>query len=175
MKLFTLLIIFQIKHFLADYPLQTPYMLGKFKEEGWVGPLSAHAGVHAVFTMFIVLFYGNIVNNSNSLIVLVVAILAGLFDFVVHFTMDRIKSSPKMLGRYKNLSGMEYLSLLGQEQDLLSSKKDGDFIPLSEEDRKEYLDTIKERYKSNKLFWWSLGFDQAVHHITHYIIIGVLV
>lgn len=28
---------------------------------------------------------------------------------------------------------------------------------------------------SNKLFWWALGFDQMIHHLTHYFIIWMLV
>ena len=37
--LWTLLIAFLVKHFLADFPLQTTYMLGKSKRAGWAVPL----------------------------------------------------------------------------------------------------------------------------------------
>ena len=33
MKIFILLVIFQFKHFIADYLLQNNYMLGKFKDD----------------------------------------------------------------------------------------------------------------------------------------------
>ena len=33
LEIFVLLFAFQMKHFLADYPLQNVYMLGKFKEK----------------------------------------------------------------------------------------------------------------------------------------------
>lgn len=51
---FALLIAFQVKHFLADYPLQNRYMLGKFKD-GWAffWPLMAHAAVHGFGTFLI--------------------------------------------------------------------------------------------------------------------------
>lgn len=118
--IFLLLVLFQIKHFLADYPLQGKYMLGKFKPQGWVPPLAAHCGVHAAFTFLICIAF---VRPE-------LAIALSVFDFVIHFIMDRIKASPKMLGRY----GM-----------------------------------------NDKKFWWSLGLDQSVHHLTHYFIIWMLI
>jgi len=114
-----MLFAFQIKHFIADYPLQNTYMLGKFKEYGWVAPLSVHCAVHSLITFLICSYFG-----------FYVAILAACFDFVIHFTMDRIKASPKLLGRYK---------------------------------------------QDNPKFWWALGFDQMVHHLTHYLIIFAVV
>ena len=118
-KLFGLLVIFQIKHFLADYPLQTPYMLGKFKGGlEWISPLALHSLVHALFTLAILLAF------APSLWAL------AFLDFTVHFIQDRIKASPNLLGRFK---------------------------------------------PDNKFFWWALGQDQMVHHLTHYIIIWLII
>lgn len=112
------LVIYQLKHFLADYPLQTPYMLGKFKS-GWeyLLPLLSHVFIHANFTLIICL----IINPTFWWLSLV--------DLCAHFIMDRIKASPNILGRFK---------------------------------------------PDNKYFWWSLGFDQMVHHLTHYFILFML-
>ncbi|MBI2121927.1 MAG: DUF3307 domain-containing protein [Candidatus Sungbacteria bacterium] len=134
---FLLLAIYQIKHFLADFPLQTEYMLGKFKDGwGFLPPLLAHAGVHAVFTIIIVAYF------SGSLYL---AFALGVFDFVIHFFMDRIKAGGKYLGRYKALTAKEYI-----------------------------LATPKQK-QHNKFFWWSLGLDQMVHHFTHYTIIVCII
>lgn len=73
-----LLISFQIKHFLADFPLQTKYMLRKTAKHGWKCPLLAHAGVHGGFT-FLVIW---------PLASLKVALLCGLADFTVHLCVD---------------------------------------------------------------------------------------
>jgi hypothetical protein len=54
--IFLLLLLFQFKHFIADYPLQGEYMLGKFKDKGWMLPLFAHVGVHGAFTFIISMF-----------------------------------------------------------------------------------------------------------------------
>ena len=136
-KIFVLLIIYQFKHFFADYPLQGPYMLGKFSD-GWsfFRPLAAHCGVHAGMTFAIVLFFTRSATLSSA--------LAG-FDFVVHFFMDRIKAGRKYLGRYKPLTA------------------------------KEYPGASIEAKRHNKYFWWSLGFDQMVHHLTHYAIIACII
>ena len=117
-EVFLLLIIFQLKHFLADFPLQGKYMLGKFKDgTEWILPLLAHVSVHGAFTLGIALIF----NSSMWWIFLI--------DMIIHFTMDRIKASKNILGRFKI---------------------------------------------EDKRFWWSLGFDQAIHHLTHYFLIYLL-
>lgn len=132
--IFVLLVIFQIKHFVADYPLQTPYMLKKFLGgRDWIIPLACHAGVHALFTLLIALA----VKPE-------VAFLVAGIDFTLHFIMDRIKASPNMLGKYKALTA------------------------------KDYMSSTPEQKKHNTYFWWSLGLDQSVHHLTHYLIIWIL-
>lgn len=120
LEIFILLTAFQVKHFICDYPLQTEYMLGKFKDVGWVLPLQQHCFVHAIGTLLICLFA-----TDNQVLIMTLPLL----DFVLHFTMDRVKASSKMLGRFKI---------------------------------------------ENKFFWWSLGFDQMFHHLTHYLIIFII-
>jgi len=122
---FLLLIIYQLKHFICDYPLQGRYMLGKFKP-GWdfLGPLATHCSVHAGATFIIATAWG------FSTMPWGVAWCLAFLDFVIHFFMDRIKAGPKYLGRFKDMM-------------------------------KPY-------------FWWALGFDQMIHHLTHYWIIWIL-
>ncbi len=150
-NVFTLLIVYQIKHFICDYPLQGRYMLGKFKTyPAYIVPLLAHVLVHGVFTFVIV----SLVNPS-------LAAPLALFDMVVHFIMDRIKASPNMLGRFESLSKTEYEGLLSN---ISYNKKSGVTC----------VHFYKE-LKSNTYFWYSLGLDQMVHHLTHYVIIYWLV
>ena len=86
-----LLILFELKHFVADFLLQTKYMLGKFKP-GWdfILPLSTHCAVNAIFTYIILVGIGK--TNLWPLVI---------FDFISHFLIDRMKSSPKWLGKYR--------------------------------------------------------------------------
>ena len=90
--IFLLLVLFQLKHFIADYPLQSHYMLGKANVTGWVKPLAAHAAVHAWFTFLTVL----LVQPSNILLYLLLPVI----DFILHFSVDRVKASPKIGGRF---------------------------------------------------------------------------
>jgi hypothetical protein len=156
--IFALLILFQLKHFIADYPLQGNYMLGKFKP-GWdfLGPLSAHCLVHAVMTFAITVWYTPVAVALG---------LAGL-DFVIHFLMDRIKAGPKYLGRFKALNEFEWKAY---------TKK----IDKAVEEEAIYDCYVAEtvfniRKQSNQFFWWSLGLDQMVHHLTHYLIILIII
>jgi len=81
--LFLLLVIYQLKHFLCDFPLQTQYMLGKFKGgDEWKGPLTAHAAVHGAGTLLVGLCFAPAYG---------IAILLALCDFAAHFTIDRLK------------------------------------------------------------------------------------
>lgn len=158
LTILTLLLVYQLKHFLADFPLQRHWMLGKFKATGWVAPLAAHAGVHGGLSFLIVLAY------SRSLFL---AFLLATFDFVVHFTMDRVKASPKLMGRWHALSAAEFRMAkmwvdgttgvhdCGEAHGECSTKRAADRLAI----------------RGNTLFWWALGFDQMIHHVTHYIII----
>jgi hypothetical protein len=102
---FILLIIFQVKHFIADFPLQREYMLRKFSP-GWdfVLPLTTHCLVHGVLTLAVTMVF------NPRLWWLAPA------DFAIHFVMDRIKSSPRYLGRFNDLTRSGYWIALGFDQ-----------------------------------------------------------
>ena len=89
-EIFTLLVLFQLKHFVCDYPLQNQYMLGKMQATNWIKPLAAHAAVHSLATYIITMYF----------VGPFIAILFALADFIIHFTVDRIKASPKLGGRF---------------------------------------------------------------------------
>lgn len=80
---FVLMVLLTIKHFVADYPAQTQYMLRKGSPTGWVVPLAAHCAVHMVLTSVAVA----IVSGNISL-----AVGMGILDFVVHFAVDTVKA-----------------------------------------------------------------------------------
>ena len=111
--IFSLFAVFQFKHFLCDFPLQFEFMVFKKCNPGWnfFFPLLGHASIHGLFTTIIVL----LINPSFWWL--------GICDLVIHFVVDRLKSGPRYLGRYNDVT------------------------------------------KSS--FWNILGFDQALHHLTH--------
>jgi hypothetical protein len=103
--LFILLVVFQVKHFLADFVFQNVYMLQKSRA-GWefVLPLSIHSGVHAIMTLAIVVWW------NPSLWWL------SLLDFVVHFTTDRIKAGPRYFGRFHDITKKGFWVTFGLDQ-----------------------------------------------------------
>lgn len=118
--IFALLVIFQVKQFAADFPLQNRYMLQKTRSDwSFIPPLALHCAIHAAITLFIV-----------ALILPKLWWLA-IVDFFLHFAMDRIKAGPRYLGRFRDTNSVG--------------------------------------------FWMSFGFDQMVHHMTHYWIIWMLI
>ena len=145
--IFVLMVVAQFKHFTADFVLQGKYQLGKFKGgTAWILPLTLHAGIQASFTFVIATVFFAIQNQTEMVadwhwrtIALVTAI-----DFVLHFTMDRIKASPNMLGRYKALSAREFPTATVEQQN------------------------------DNRKFWLALGGDQCFHHLTDIGIVYIL-
>lgn len=103
--IFVLLVVFELKHFIGDFPLQREYMLKK-TVPGWgfVVPLAVHCAVHAGLTLGIVL------TVAPQLWWL------ALVDFVVHFLMDRFKSGPNYLGRYTDKAKSSYWNAFGFDQ-----------------------------------------------------------
>lgn len=79
-KILILLIALVIKHFIADFLLQTPFM---YMNKGTYGHLGGvyHAFIHACFTVLILLILG----SSNWLYL-------SLADFVIHYHMDWFKT-----------------------------------------------------------------------------------
>ena len=116
---FILFMIYQVKHFLADYIFQHNYMLKKIRPDwDFLPPLALHCAVHAGLTLIICFFF------RPDLWWL------SLIDFSIHFAMDRLRSGPKYLGRYNDVN--------------------------------------------NSIFWWILGFDQMIHHMSHILIIWII-
>jgi hypothetical protein len=107
---YLLLILYQAKHFLADFPLQTQYMLGKFKKSpNFILPLLAHVAVHGMGTFLIASYF-----KPKS------AFWLALLDMSVHFVVDRIKASPTLGGRWKALTKDTYAAAVqANDQDAL--------------------------------------------------------
>ncbi len=103
--IFTLLVIYQIKHYIADFPLQREYMLRKTRANwDFILPLFTHCLVHGVGTLIIMLIYAPAFWWLS------------LVDFITHFFIDRIKSGPRYFGRFNDLSKSSFWNILGFDQ-----------------------------------------------------------
>jgi hypothetical protein len=78
---FILLALFGIKHFIADFVMQYDYML---REKGIYGAEGGihHAALHAIFTLWILVF---VIGDAN------LAIMLSLADGVIHYHIDWAK------------------------------------------------------------------------------------
>lgn len=169
--IWVLLVVYQIKHFVADYPLQGPYMLRKFlPTPHWIVPLMAHAGVHGLMTYFIALPLKPGIAHWLA-----------LFDFAAHLSIDRVKASPNMAGRFKALTKRDFEEHATDVQDMKNliqsfSYRQEDLAHAAElqSQLNDKLFDWDQRLKSNTYFWWALGADQGLHHLTHYFIIYLL-
>ena len=94
-----LTVVFSIKHFLADFVLQTGWIaLGKDCRTDWLRPLLAHVAIHAVLALAIIL------------VVAPRLWWLALVDFAIHFAVDRGKT---VLGQ--GSAGYEQLSRAAQQ------------------------------------------------------------
>lgn len=172
--IWVLLVLFQIKHFVCDFPLQGKFMLGKFGVyPAYILPLLAHSMVHATATFLIAVWF-----VSPTM-----ALCLGLTDGAIHFAVDRVKASPTLLGRFKALTKDDFekhnwdVELLNKIIRVAgSSQVEGHLAEAveSQNDLNDELIDWDERLRSNTYFWWSLGADQAVHHLTHYALIALI-
>ena len=78
---FILLALFGIKHFIADFLLQFPYMLREKGIYGATGGLH-HAGIHAALTLLICIFF---VHSSHDIVTV------AAFDGLAHYHIDYVK------------------------------------------------------------------------------------
>ena len=127
--------------------------MGKFKKQNWVLPLLSHVSIHGAFTFIIAYTI-----TLNALL----ALLLGLLDLGLHFLMDRIKASSDLLGRFKALSGAEYVSIKQQQACEKLLNQSPDFI-------------LRKRLLHNKLFWIASGFDAMWHNLTDLLTIYLMV
>jgi len=74
-----IILMLTIKHFVADFAIQTDWMIA---EKGYYGKIGgiAHAAVHGIFTTAVIVVFNP-----------VVAIPWGFIDFVVHYHIDWAK------------------------------------------------------------------------------------
>ena len=88
-EIFVLLIAFQVKHLVADYYLQLPFMYeGKGKSTNWTLPLTSHVMIHATITFTIAIIFVSIQGFSIWL-----PFIAFSLDFTTHFIIDRWKAT----------------------------------------------------------------------------------
>ena len=83
----TLLTLFVVKHFVADFLLQFNYMIkekGRYLATGGI----QHSAIHGILTYFILLYF----TNPHT------ASILSLLDFVIHYHIDWAKMNINKFG-----------------------------------------------------------------------------
>ena len=87
---FWLLAALTLKHFLADFLLQTRWMAsGKEADQGWLLPLACHAGIHGAGTLLVALAFAP------------EAWWLGLLDTLIHGLIDFGKARASLQFRFQ--------------------------------------------------------------------------
>jgi hypothetical protein len=111
MEYLTLFTAFILKHFIADFPLQSQRMVdekGTYGKEGGI----IHAGIHGWFTMLIItLFY--VTTGWDITAASIIGALCGLLDMIIHYHVDWAKMR---LGRGLTPQDRCFWTLLGVDQ-----------------------------------------------------------
>lgn len=112
------LLMFQVKHFLIDFIIQIsdPEHGRKFAKTDWFFPLLKHSVQHGIGTASIVtlyLSYCGVCPFSTKFVMIVLG--SFLFDTIAHFSIDRIKASPNLGGKYLYPT-KEYFKYQGLDQ-----------------------------------------------------------
>lgn len=109
-----ILFLFQLKHFITDFPLQSYYeILGRINNnQSWFLPLVVHGALHGLFTVAILLIVGVILTGE---ILIIPAIALGIFDAVFHIFVD---SGVLFVGRFTDytLKNNAFVQLFGLDQ-----------------------------------------------------------
>lgn len=100
----TALLLLLAKHFLFDFPLQTPYQAANKGIYGHPGGI-VHSGLHAAGTGVVLAFF-------PVGLPLLLAILAA--EFLIHYHLDWIKA--RMVRRYAPDPGVGFWSIFGLDQ-----------------------------------------------------------
>jgi len=105
-QLFLIFVLFQFKQFFCDFAWQTSKMVMMKASPRWdfAPALAAHAGIHAAITLLIIL----VLKPHLWWIALI--------DFTIHFLVDRVKSGPKYLGKFNDITRHSYWKVFGLDQ-----------------------------------------------------------
>lgn len=111
MEYLTLFTAFILKHFIADFPLQSQRMVDEKGIYGLEGGI-IHAGIHGWFTMMIIMtFY--VTSGWDAAAAGLVGALCGLLDAGIHYHIDWAKMR---LGRGLTPADRAFWTLLGVDQ-----------------------------------------------------------
>lgn len=109
MEILLLLTLFQIKHWYADFVIQT-YMQ-TVKKGVWLHPVGiSHSGEHVVGTYFALLLFHFFVTPLNGFLMFALGILEGLAHYIIDFVKVKYGTKDMTKPLFWNQFGMDQLA-----------------------------------------------------------------
>lgn len=108
MEILFLLLLFQIKHWYADFKIQT-YMQ-TVKKGVWLDPVGlSHTGDH-IWTTLVCLFLFNFIHPIPAVTIIVVALLEGLYHYIIDYTKVKYGCKDNTKPQFWNQFGLDQLA-----------------------------------------------------------------
>jgi len=149
---------FLIKHWIANYPLQTAYTaegLSTAPGNAWVRPLMIRAAIHAISTLVLTFVY-YIVSGADFSLLLMICVAS--IDMLAHIIIDRFKVDPELFGQFQVASAAEMAQIA---QDYKSSDP-------------AVVAAAQAKSDSNKYFWWATGITYSAYGIVYLWMVYIL-
>jgi hypothetical protein len=108
MEILFLLLLFQIKHWYADFKIQT-YMQ-TVKKGVWLDPIGmSHTGDH-IWTTLVCLFLFNFIHPIPVLTIAIVAVLEGIYHYLIDYTKVKYGCKDNTKPLFWNQFGLDQLA-----------------------------------------------------------------
>lgn len=108
MEILALLFLFQIKHWYADFKIQT-YMQ-TVKKGVWLDPIGMSHTIDHIWTTLVVLVIFSFFHTLNPLVIIFIAIAEGIYHYIVDFTKVKYGCKDNTKPQFWNQFGLDQLA-----------------------------------------------------------------
>ena len=108
MEILALLFLFQIKHWYADFKIQT-YMQ-TVKKGVWLDPIGISHTVDHIWTTLVVLMIFNFFHPLNAFVIVFIAIAEGIYHYMIDYTKVKYGCKDNTKPLFWNQFGLDQLA-----------------------------------------------------------------
>ncbi len=108
MEILALLFLFQIKHWYADFKIQT-YMQ-TVKKGVWLDPIGISHTVDHIWTTLVVLMIFNFFHPLNAFVIVFIAIAEGIYHYMIDYTKVKYGCKDNTKPQFWNQFGLDQLA-----------------------------------------------------------------
>jgi hypothetical protein len=108
MEILALLFLFQIKHWYADFKIQT-YMQ-TVKKGVWLDPIGISHTADHIWTTLVVLMIFNFFHPLNAFVIVFIAIAEGIYHYMIDYTKVKYGCKDNTKPQFWNQFGLDQLA-----------------------------------------------------------------